>query len=757
MLDPKLQEVLNQAVQFASMNRNEFVTLEHLLLALLDEEKARDTLLSVGVNIKVLQKDLIEHIEKHCPRDEDEFDFEPPELTIALQRLLQRAALQIQSSGRTEVNTQSLLVALYEEDTSHAIYFLKKQKIQRLDIVDYISHGKKKFQPKTPQTKTVDGEHSEAETAPETVSALELYAVNLNKKVKKGLSDPLIGRSKELERCIQILSRRTKNNPILIGEAGVGKTALADGLAQKIIAKKVPTGLKNAEVFSLDMGALIAGTKYRGDFEERLKAVVDELSQHENAILFIDEIHNVVGAGGSTSGAMDASNLLKPALADGSISCMGSTTYKEFRNSIEKDKALLRRFQKVDIKAPSKSEALEILEGLKKRYEKFHHVSYSKDVLEGIIKLSDQFLHDRELPDKAIDVMDEVGARVKLKRRSSKKVKIKIDDVEAVISHMAQVPAQTVSSSDRDKLKVLESNLKEKIFGQDTAIEKLVSSIKMSRTGIGKKEKPIGSYLFAGPTGVGKTELSKQLAEELGIHFLRFDMSEYMEKHSVSRLVGAPPGYVGYDDGGLLTDAIKKNPHSVVLLDEIEKAHPDLMNLLLQVMDSGKLTDSNGNPSDFSNAILILTTNAGAFEASKGSIGVVKEDSSKISLDAIKKDFRPEFINRLDSVVEFKALTKPLLINVIKKFTKELAIQLEEKNVTLEVSDAATEWLFNKGHEPAYGARPFTRTIEEHIKKPLVDDLLFGDLVDGGYVHVDLEKNKLIFNKKRQIKGSKAK
>lgn len=555
--------------------------------------------------------------------------------------------------------------------------------------------------------------------------------------------DPLIGRVDIIERAVQVLSRRTKNNPIIVGEAGVGKTAIADGLAQRIVNKEVPEHLQNATIYSLDLGALLAGTKYRGDFEQRLKTLLQALSEKEHPILFIDEIHTLVGAGGTTGGAMDASNLLKPALADGSLSCIGSTTYKEYKNHFEKDRALARRFQKIDLKEPSVEETIEILNGLKKRYEDFHKVKYSKAAIEAAAHLSAKHIQGRQLPDKAIDVIDEVGAKAKIKNHGKT---ITVKDVELVVASIAQIPPKSVSSSDREKLKSLDIELKQKIFGQDSALDKLVSAIKLSRTGLGREQKPIGSFLFAGPTGVGKTEVAKQLSEKLSVPFLRFDMSEYMEKHTVSRLVGAPPGYVGFEEGGLLTDAVIKNPYAVLLMDEIEKAHIDLINILLQVMDSGRLTDSTGRTVDFSNVILIMTSNTGAYEASRATMGIQNDSSSSKSMEAIKKSFTPEFLNRLDAVIEFKELDKDLLIKVVKKFIGELADQLKEKKIDLSVNEQAVEWLFEKGHQPAYGARPFARTIDEHLKKPLVEDILFGELSKGGKVSVSVNKNKLEFS-----------
>lgn len=759
MLDPNLEISLNRAVTLATSSKHEFVSLEHVLLALLESDETQEILNACGANLSELSKILSEHLEKNAPKVNTEIvkgnEVWRPELTVAFHRLLQRAAIQVQSSGRTTVTHGNILVALFSERNSHAVYFLEKQGIQQIDIINYISHGV------TKEDYEVEGDHDELNHALESLpegpqtadvnkstkgSPLDAFTENLNEQAKEGLTDPLIGREEILERAIHILARRTKNNPLFIGDSGVGKTALAAGLAQRIVAGEVPEKLKDATIFSLDMGALLAGTKYRGDFEERLKAVLKALKKKKNSILFIDEIHTIVGAGGTNGGSMDASNLLKPSLANGQLSCIGSTTFKEYRTQFEKDHALNRRFQKIDVNEPSKADAVKILEGLKSRYEEFHNVKYTKGAIKAAVDLSVKFLHGRRLPDKAIDVIDEVGAQVRIKAKENEATQtVNVKDVEVVVARMAQVPTASVSSSDRTKLKDLEKQLKRKVFGQDMAVEKLVTSIKMSRTGLGKENKPIGSYLFAGPTGVGKTEVAKQLSENMGVKFHRFDMSEYMEKHAVSRLVGAPPGYVGYEEGGLLTEAINKDPHSVVLMDEIEKAHPDLLNILLQVMDNGKLTDSNGKEADFTNAIIIMTSNAGAFEAARSSMGVNHVSGSADSMEAIKKTFRPEFINRLDAVVEFKELPKEQLLLVIEKFIGELRVQLKEKKVELNVTSAAVEWLFKIGHDPAYGARPFSRMVDEHIKKALVDDLLFGKLVKGGSVTVDHKKgqNKL--------------
>ncbi|MCB0419752.1 MAG: ATP-dependent Clp protease ATP-binding subunit ClpA [Bdellovibrionales bacterium] len=748
MLDPNLEVSLNRAVNLATTSEHEYVSLEHVLLALLESEETQDILTACGANLKELSELLKKHLESNAPKVNSEIikgrDIWRPELTVAFHRLLQRAAIQVQSAGRNTVTHGHILVALFSERNSHAVYFLEKQGVQQIDVINYISHGvtKDNYDDDTHDElqrsiESLPEGPATAETHRTKGSPLDVFTENLNQRAIDGLTDPLIGREEILERAIHILARRTKNNPLFIGDSGVGKTALAAGLAQRIVNGEVPDKLKDATIYSLDMGALLAGTKYRGDFEERLKSVLKAVKKEKQAILFIDEIHTIVGAGGTNGGSMDASNLLKPSLANGELSCIGSTTFKEYRTQFEKDHALNRRFQKIDVQEPSVEDTMLILNGLKSRYEEFHNVKYSKGAIKAAAELAAKYLHGRKLPDKAIDVIDEVGAQVRIKAKSDEAQTISVKDVESVVARMAQVPTASVSSSDRGKLKSLESEIKSQVFGQDMAVEKLVTSIKMSRTGLGKKDKPIGSYLFAGPTGVGKTEVAKQLASNMGVKFHRFDMSEYMEKHAVSRLVGAPPGYVGYEEGGLLTEAITKDPYSVVLMDEIEKAHPDLLNILLQVMDNGKLTDSNGKEADFTNAILIMTSNAGAFEASRSTLGVNKVSASSSSMEAIKKTFRPEFLNRLDAVVEFKELPKEQLLLVIEKFIGELRSQLHEKKVELQVTSKAVEWLFKIGHDPAYGARPFARMVDEHIKKALVDDLLFGKLSKGGKVTVD--------------------
>ncbi len=736
MLDPKLERILNQLLETARQSRYEFVSLEHVLLTLVDhDDETQEILESCGADLKELKTKLEKFIKEHCPRLPDELSSDPewrPELTMAFHRLLQRAAIQVQSSGKKVVRSGSLLVALYHETDSYARHFLEEAGVSQFDIIEHISHGNNNV----PMASGLAADGLPNEGTNKTASALEKYCTNLNTKAKEGRVDPLVGRVDILERMMQVLARRTKNNPILIGESGVGKTALADGLALRIVQGEVPEKLKKCVIFSLDMGSLLAGTKYRGDFEERLKDVVKEIQSKPGSVLFIDEIHTLVGAGGTTGGSMDASNLLKPALADGTLSCIGSTTFKEYRAHFEKDRALARRFQRIDVNEPSVHETIEILKGLKLRYEEFHDVTYSDDSIKAAAELAAKHIQGRQLPDKAIDVLDEAGAYARTFSTSKDTIKLGVDEIEQTVAKMAQIPVKSVSASDRQKLKDLDKQLKSVIFGQDPAIEKLVASIKLSRTGLGRENKPIGSYLFAGPTGVGKTEVTKQLAEQMGVTFLRFDMSEYMEKHAVSRLVGAPPGYVGYEEGGLLTEAIMKNPHCVLLIDEVEKAHPDLINILLQVMDSGRLTDSNGRTSDFQNVVLVMTTNAGAFEAAKGSMGLVKDRSSTLSMDVIKRSFRPEFLNRLDAIIEFKPLDKELLLQVIRKFASELEAQLLKKKISMEVYPNAIEWLYEKGYDPAYGARPFARVIDEHIKRPLVDDILYGKLENGGKVTV---------------------
>jgi ATP-dependent Clp protease ATP-binding subunit ClpA len=750
MLGHELEKTLNQAVELARNNGNEYVSLEHVLLALTDDLEVSEILIACSADLDQLKKHMAQFLSQlpKVAKETAESEDWKPELTIAFHRLLQRAAIQVQSAGKDEVLSSHVLVALFGEQHSHAVHFLEEQGVTQFDVINYISHGVTKF-PLEVKPADDSGPSSGREGGERAAkgSALKSFAVNLNERALNDQLDPLVGREDVLERMVQILCRRTKNNPLLIGEAGVGKTAIADGLAQRIVDGEVPEALLDAVVYSLDMGSLLAGTKYRGDFEERLKALVKEISQEPNAVLFIDEIHTMVGAGGTSGGSMDASNLLKPALADGSLSCIGSTTYKEYRQHFEKDRALARRFQRIDVSEPTPDEALKILEGLKSRFEEHHQVKYSKPSLRAAVDLSVRHLSSRHLPDKAIDIMDEVGARVKIRQAGAKGIaSVNVKDVEEVVATMAQIPSRQISHDEIKQLKDLETNLKSVIFGQDAAVDKLVASIKLSRSGLARPGKPIGCFLFAGPTGVGKTELTKQLAHQLTVPFLRFDMSEYMEKHAVSRLVGAPPGYVGFEEGGLLTEAVFKNPYSVLLLDEIEKAHPDLINILLQVMDSGKLTDANGRSVDFRNTILVMTSNAGAFEAAKSGLGIKPDKGASRSMDAIKQFFRPEFLNRLDSIVMFDELKEELLLKVIEKFIAELNEQLKPKKVHIHVEPKAIQWLYKKGFQAGYGARPFARVVDEQIKKPMVDEVLFGKLVRGGKVVIEVKKDQLDFH-----------
>jgi ATP-dependent Clp protease ATP-binding subunit ClpA len=755
MLSPNLEKYLNQAAQYAKENRHEFVSLEHILLSLTQDTEVIAILKACSADITNLRRDLEVFLDEHCPRikyqhiegEEHYVDNSPtvenwkPEFTLACHRLLQRAVIQVQSSGKDTVSTANVLIALYNEKDSHAVFFLEQQGVTQFDVVNFVSHGVSPKPAEDDSEIEVDGLPKDSSKANKQ-NPLNSFAVNLNERARQGKIDPLVGRDLEIERAVQILCRRTKNNPLLIGEPGVGKTAIADGLALRIVAGLVPDALRNAVIYSLDMGALLAGTKFRGDFEERLKAVVKALEDEENGILFIDEIHNLVGAGATSGGSMDASNLLKPALANGTLSCIGTTTYKEYKQHFERDRALVRRFQKIDVKEPSVEETIQILEGLKSRYEEFHNVKYSNAAIKAAAELAARYIQHRHLPDKAIDVLDEVGAKVRINAKDVATVNVKVTDVEKVVSHIAQVPIHSVSSNDKSQLKNLESNLKAQVFGQDKAIEAVATAIKMSRTGLNRDNKPIGSYLFAGPTGVGKTEVCKRLAEVLGNTFLRFDMSEYMEKHTVSRLVGAPPGYVGYEEGGLLTDAVTKSPYAVVLLDEIEKAHPDIYNILLQVMDNGTLTDAQGKTADFRNVILIMTTNAGAADSAKRGLGIIQDNGQGKSLDAIKRTFTPEFINRLDAIVHFNPLPEETVLEVVGKFLKELSTQLAKKKIELTVGDDVKRWLRDKGFDSAYGARPLARTIDEHIKKPLADEILFGRLEKGGKVRVELKEDK---------------
>jgi ATP-dependent Clp protease ATP-binding subunit ClpA len=746
MLSPNLEQTLHRALAYANSRRHEFATLEHLLLALTEDQDAIAVLRACGVDVERLRRELTQYIENELANlTTGHIDDAKP--TASFQRVLQRAAIHVQSSGREQVTGANVLVAMFAERESHAVYFLQEQEMSRLDAVNYISHGIAKVTGRT-ERRGVSGADEDA-SAEKVVKrggdALENYCVNLNKKALKGRIDPLIGREAEVERTIQILCRRAKNNPLYVGEPGVGKTAIAEGLALRIVRGEVPDVLSNATIFALDMGALLAGTRYRGDFEERLKAVISELEAEEGAILFIDEIHTVIGAGATSGGAMDASNLLKPALASGTLRCIGSTTYKEYRNYFEKDRALVRRFQKIDVNEPTVEDSVKILEGLKPYYEEHHKVRYTTDAIRTAVELAARYITDRKLPDKAIDVIDEVGAAQMLLPERKRRKTITVEDVETVISKMARIPPKSVSRDDRETLKNLERDLKTMVFGQDKAITALSSAIKLARAGLREPEKPIGCYLFSGPTGVGKTEVARQLALCLGIELIRFDMSEYMERHSVSRLIGAPPGYVGFDQGGLLTDAVDQKPHSVLLLDEIEKAHPDLFNILLQIMDHGRLTDHNGKSVDFRNVILIMTTNAGASELAKAAIGFGREKREGDDVEAINRLFTPEFRNRLDAIVTFEGLTPEIVGRVVDKFVMQLEAQLADRHVQIELSEAARKWLAKKGYDPMFGARPLGRTIQEHIKKALAEELLFGKLAKGGTVKVDIKEDALTF------------
>ncbi|QDK37149.1 ATP-dependent Clp protease ATP-binding subunit ClpA [Bdellovibrio sp. NC01] len=760
MMSRELERKLGEATELAKRHRHEFVTLEHILLVLSESPIMVEILEACAVNVQKLRQDLRDHLKVGIPQITDDqlssyggFESWNPEFTLACHRLIQRAAIQMKSAGRNQISEGSLLVSLFYEQDSHATFALARQGLTQFDIINYISHGITKdgkehdIPPAAREGYQSGGGTSAQESYEEgRGSPLESFCVNLNERARQGKIDPLIGREDVLARTIQVLCRRTKNNPLLIGEPGVGKTAVAEGLAAKIVAGEVPEKLKNAVIYSLDLGGLLAGTKFRGDFEGRLKAVVKEIGKRPNTILFIDEIHTIVGAGATSGGSMDASNLLKPALASGDISCIGSTTHTEYRQYFEKDRALNRRFQKIDINEPSNEDCIKILHGLRKAYEEFHNVKFTDEAIRAAVELSQKHIHGKLLPDKAIDVLDEAGAHFRLKNEStSDEVKIDVQDIEEVIAKMTGLPVATVSSSEKTQLRDLDKKLKALIFGQDEAIDRLVANIKFARSGLGRPEKPIGSFLFTGPTGVGKTEVCRQLASIMGVHFERFDMSEYMEKHAVARLVGAPPGYVGHEEGGLLTEAVTKNPYCVLLLDEIEKAHPDVTNVLLQVMDAGRLTDSNGRVANFKNAVIIMTSNAGALETSRGSISFVEENRGTLSMDAIKKAFSPEFINRLDAVVSFRDLSEDMVLKITQKFVDELKMTLLTKKVELNTSQDVIKWLMKKGYDKVYGARPLARVVDEHLKKALVDELLFGRLVDGGRVNVELENNALKF------------
>jgi len=739
-LSPSLETALEKALTLASEREHEYATLEHLLLALTDDEHAREVMGACKVDIEALRGDLTRYIDEELSSlivDDSEGRVQP---TAAFQRVVQRAILHVESSGREEVTGANVLVSIFSERESHAAYFLQEQDMTRYDAVNFISHGVAK-QPGMSRPSTPRGaEASEEEPVKQGHEALDTYCVNLNAKARAGKIDPLIGRDMEVNRCIEVLCRRNKNNPILVGDPGVGKTAIAEGLAKRIVDGDAPEILDDAIIWSLDMGALLAGTRYRGDFEERLKSVMKELEQQEKAILFIDEIHTIIGAGATSGGAMDASNLLKPALQSGGLRCMGSTTFKEYKQHFEKDRALSRRFRKIDVVEPTVPDTIKILTGLKSKFEDFHGLKYTNEAIKSAVELSDRYITDRKLPDKAIDVIDEAGAAQWLLPASKRKKTVGARDIEAVVAKIARIPPKQVTSDDAAALKSLESDLKRVVFGQDEAIEALSASIKLARAGLREPNKPIGSYLFTGPTGVGKTEVAKQLASIMGVEMLRFDMSEYMERHTVSRLIGAPPGYVGYDEGGLLTDGVDQHPHCVLLLDEIEKAHPDLFNILLQVMDNGALTDANGRKVDFRNVIVIMTTNAGASDAAKNSIGFGRGKKDEEQEEALKRMFTPEFRNRLDAIVTFGGLTPEIIDRVVEKFILQLEVQLEDRNVSIEVSKPAREWLAKRGFDAEMGARPLARTIQEFVKKPMAEELLFGKLQKGGVVQIDLDK-----------------
>lgn len=760
MLSKNLEQTLHKALAVATEKKHDYATLEHLLFALTEDQDAMAVLRSCGVGIPDLRDQLDVYITNELAYLIN-VDSEEAKPTTAFQRVLQRSAIHVQSSGREEVTGANVLVALFSERESHAVYFLQEQDMTRFDAVNYISHGIAKVPNANDAQRAAPRGADESEAEHEIKSggeALEAYCVNLNEKAELGKIDMLIGRDHEVERTIQILCRRSKNNPLYVGEPGVGKTAIAEGLAKRIVDKDVPEVLQESVIYSLDMGALLAGTRYRGDFEERLKNVLKELEKIDGAVLFIDEIHTIIGAGATSGGAMDASNLLKPALASGELKCIGSTTYKEYRNHFEKDRALVRRFQKIDVREPSVEEAIEILKGIRKYYQEHHSVEYTDEAIEAAVRLSDRYMGDRKLPDKAIDIIDEVGAAQMIVPADKRKTVIDVADIEGVISAIARIPAKTVTQDDKETLKNMQRDLKTLVYDQDPAIDTLTDAIKMSRAGLRDLEKPIGCYLFSGPTGVGKTEVAKQLSKTLGIELVRFDMSEYMERHSVSRLIGTPPGYVGFDQGGLLTDKIDQQPHCVLLLDEIEKAHPDLFNILLQVMDYGKLTDNNGKTIDFRNVVLIMTTNAGASDMAKTPIGFGREvgDSGDSYADneAITKTFAPEFRNRLDAIVPFQNLKPETVEKVVDKFVIQLEAQLADRNVSIMLSDAARKYLAKEGYDPAMGARPLSRVIQDKIKKPLAEEILFGELSDGGIVHVDFDVEEIKFSFEKDEAGA---
>jgi len=745
MLSKELEATLNNAFRDARDKRHEFMTVEHLLLALLDNEDASKVLKACGVQVDKLRQELEGFVEETTPvlSDKDDRETQP---TLGFQRVLQRAVLHVPSSGKKEVTGANVLVAIFGERESQAVYFLNRQSITRLDVVNYMSHGISKVPDSEDAdtfSNTTNDDDKNADN--QAQSPLEAYGVNLNQQALLGKIDPLIGRRAEVQRTIQILCRRRKNNPLYVGEAGVGKTAIAEGLAKLIVDGDVPEVLRESIIYALDLGSLLAGTKYRGDFEKRLKAVLKALDDEPGAVLFIDEIHTIIGAGAASGGVMDASNLIKPMLASGDLRCIGSTTYHEYRGIFEKDRALARRFQKIDVSEPTIEETIQILKGLKSRFEEHHGVRYTSPALRLAAELSERYINDRHLPDKAIDVIDEAGASMKILPPSKRRKTVGVNEIETVVAKMARIPPKTVSTSDKDVLRTLERDLKMVVYGQDEAIQTLGAAIKMARSGLREGEKPIGSFLFAGPTGVGKTEVTRQLARIMGIELLRFDMSEYMERHTVSRLIGAPPGYIGFDQGGLLTEAVSKQPHCVLLLDEVEKAHPDVFNLLLQVMDHGTLTDNNGRKADFRNVILVMTTNCGAEQMSRPSIGFTHQDHSRDSAEAIRKTFTPEFRNRLDAIVQFSPLDQSTIASVVDKFVIELEGQLEDKNVTFEIDELARAWLAEHGFDKAMGARPMARIIQEHIKRPLAEELLFGKLERGGHVRFTTADGKLTF------------
>jgi ATP-dependent Clp protease ATP-binding subunit ClpA len=746
MLNKELEFTLNLAFKEAKEKRHEFMTVEHLLLSLLDNPAAGNVLQACDANIESLRRDLMEFIDETTPRiPEDELDRET-QPTLGFQRVLQRAVFHVQSAGKTEVTGANVLAAIFSEQESQAVYFLRRENITRLDVINYISHGVSKYQNNDMHDHMNSSMDEDMMSSEGNESPLDSYCMNLNRRAKQGKIDPLIGRHEEIQRTIQVLCRRRKNNPLLVGEAGVGKTAIAEGLARRIVDGEIPEAIRGCIVYSLDLGALLAGTKYRGDFEKRLKAVLKQLGQQEGAVLFIDEIHTIIGAGAASGGVMDASNLIKPLLANGELKCIGSTTYQEYRGIFEKDRALARRFQKIDISEPTIDETFEILKGLKGRLEEHHGVKFSIASLKAAAELSAKYINERFLPDKAIDVVDEAGAYQNLLTANKRRKIISVTEIESVVAKIARIPIKKVSARDKDTLKNLERDLKLLVYGQDQAITALASAIKLGRSGLREPQKPVGCFLFAGPTGVGKTEVTRQLANVLGIELLRFDMSEYMEKHTVSRLIGAPPGYVGYDQGGLLTEAVTKNPHAVLLLDEIEKAHPDVFNLLLQIMDHGTLTDTNGRQADFRHVIMVMTSNAGANEIIRNSIGFSLQDNSNDGLDVIKKQFSPEFRNRLDAIINFAPLDTQTIGLVVDKFIMELDEQLSHRGVTFTVDKSAREWLIEHGYDKAMGARPMARLIQENVKKPLADELLFGKLIHGGHVILKVKDGKLHFD-----------